>query len=316
MMAYTPRAKHGFSISPLCLGTVQLGMDYGIANQSGMPGEAQARELLRAAERSGVTLLDTARGYGLSEARIGAAGLSGMVVMTKCDALMDVSEQASRQEVAARVEKSVQDSCAALGLAVLPYVLLHRPEHFEQWGGQVWETLLALKAAGKIKRLGASVSSPAQALAALNVPHMEALQLPLHVLDARWDEVEAACAAKPEVLVLARSSLLQGVLTLPAAQWPVLENAGEMCALLDGWEKEFARAGRVDLCLAYVRALGWVDSIVLGMETQAQLDANLALFALPPLSGAQVAQVKRQRPMLPEAFLNPANWPKTKGHAA
>ncbi len=53
----------------LMLGTVQLGMNYEIANRVGRPTDEQARELFRAALDGGIEHLDTARAYGDAEER-------------------------------------------------------------------------------------------------------------------------------------------------------------------------------------------------------------------------------------------------------
>lgn len=305
------RSKHGHAISPLCLGTVQLGLPYGAANRHGMPDDAQAAALLRAAADGGVTLLDTARAYGLAEARIGAARLREVIVVTKCDPLDGYSEETPARDIAAATRASVHKSCEALRQDVLPYVLLHRAAHMTLAGGIVWRTLMDMP---QVQRIGVSVSTPQEALAALAMPEMSAVQLPLHLLDDRWGDVARAAGQRPDVLVLARSSLLQGMLTLPPEAWPVLPplQSHALCGLLDGWVREFGRKSRADLCVAYVRAQGWVDSVVLGMETLAQLGDNLALFALPPLTQAQCAAIEKIRPSLGEAFLNPALWPKGK----
>ena len=301
--------KHGHVISRLCLGTVQLGMDYGAANRSGMPDAAAAQALLAQAAAQGITLFDTARAYGVSEQRLGAARefLAGATLITKCDPLAGFDE-ATLAQVDEAVAQSVAASCAAMGVDMLPYVLLHRAEHFQQWDGAVWK---ALAAHPRVRRVGVSVATPQEALAAIANPHMEAIQLPFHILDGRWGVVIAALKQRPDMLVMARSSLLQGVLTLPAAQWPLpLGQAEMLCGLLDGWVREFGREGRVDLCLAYVRAQGWIDSVVLGMETETQLAANIALFERPTLDAAACAAIEAARPLLDETFLNPALWPK------
>ncbi|MDZ7846867.1 MAG: hypothetical protein U5L96_08890 [Owenweeksia sp.] len=53
------------------LGTVQLGMSYGIANKTGKPDEEESRSIIYKAEMLGIDLLDTASAYGDSETVIG-----------------------------------------------------------------------------------------------------------------------------------------------------------------------------------------------------------------------------------------------------
>ena len=68
-MKYT--RSGGLDISLFSLGTVQLGMDYGINNPQGRPGREASFEILDTALQLGVNSLDTAVGYGDSERLIG-----------------------------------------------------------------------------------------------------------------------------------------------------------------------------------------------------------------------------------------------------
>ena len=60
-----------YNISRLTLGTVALGMDYGISNNGERPGRMQSFGVLSAALKAGINTLDSARGYGESEQLIG-----------------------------------------------------------------------------------------------------------------------------------------------------------------------------------------------------------------------------------------------------
>ena len=59
--------------SLLMLGTVQFGMDYGVANTHGKPSFETVKNILREAFDGGVNALDTAPEYGDSEEVIGNA---------------------------------------------------------------------------------------------------------------------------------------------------------------------------------------------------------------------------------------------------
>ena len=59
------------SISRLSLGTVQLGLTYGVNKNHGKPSEEEAFAILNTALDGGVNCLDTAAAYGDSEVVIG-----------------------------------------------------------------------------------------------------------------------------------------------------------------------------------------------------------------------------------------------------
>ena len=63
--------KNSLKISQMTLGTVQLGMSYGVNNSTGMPSEEDSFKILDTAYENGITMLDTSDDYGKSEEVIG-----------------------------------------------------------------------------------------------------------------------------------------------------------------------------------------------------------------------------------------------------
>ena len=93
--------------------------------------------------------------------------------------------------------------------------------------------------------------------------------------------------------------------------WPRLNgiSATTLIAHIDTLVADFGRSSPADLCLAYARGQEWVDGVVVGMETEHQLQTNVELFLRPPLSPRECRQVEVRCPHVPEALLNPALWP-------
>jgi spore coat polysaccharide biosynthesis protein SpsF (cytidylyltransferase family)/aryl-alcohol dehydrogenase-like predicted oxidoreductase len=309
-----PRGIH----SELTLGTAQLGMEYGIVNRGGQPARPLAVRMVRKAIAHGVTALDTARAYGEAEAVLGEA-LSGawrsrVEVVTKLDPLASLTHDAVPSKVRAAVDDSVRRSCEALRVTKLSTLLLHRSGHRHAWGGAVWRRLLELRNEGTIGTLGASVYEPREALELLQDPEIVHLQIPINILDWRWKAsgADRALAGRPDVVVHARSALLQGLLASPAAasSWPSsaeFDVAGCLRQLRTAAD-EFDRESLTDLCLAYVRSQPWITSVVVGCETLEQVTENLRLFCLPKLNASQCAALESLAPKAPENLLNPSQW--------
>ena len=74
-MRYRQLGKTGFKISEISLGTVEIGMPYGIPENGNIPApdETSTVRLLNDALDRGINFIDTARAYGESEAIIGRA---------------------------------------------------------------------------------------------------------------------------------------------------------------------------------------------------------------------------------------------------
>jgi Predicted oxidoreductases (related to aryl-alcohol dehydrogenases) len=301
----------------LTLGTAQLGLKYGAANRTGKPSFDQAVAIVHEAIAHGVTTFDCARGYGDAETRLGVAlqGIGNLEVVTKLDPLATLSLGGAISDVMAAVDASIQRSCQELQLSQLPTVLLHRWSHRHVYDDAIWRRLLDLKSQGLIQRLGASVYTPDEAIEALHDPDVVHLQLPFNVLDWRWKAsgVHALASARDDVVIHARSALLQGILAHEAFTWPQLERVDPQHWLreLDQLVDAMGRQSRADLCLAFVRSQPWITSTVVGVDTLEQLEANVALFEGQKLTAEQCVEIEERLAGAPEHLLNPALWPST-----
>jgi spore coat polysaccharide biosynthesis protein SpsF len=294
----------------LVLGGVQFGLPYGIANSTGRPDDDELRRILALAENSGVTHLDTAAGYGESEERIGAAltSRSPLKIVTKLPP--DVSDaQGARDAVAQSMQR--------LRRKRLDAMLLHRFDHFHAAGGAIWRVLSEEQAAGRVDRIGVSIYHPDQLRPLLDERTIGLIQLPFNILDQRWlaPDLQAAIAARPDVILHGRSALLQGLLSLSdPARWPCDASLAKRCiAALTELTSQLGRQSVIDLCFAYARVQRWLAGIVVGAETAAQMAENIELFRTPALTTEQAALVAQQIPSdIPESLLDPSQWPKGK----
>ena len=123
----------------------------------------------------------------------------------------------------------------------------------------------------------------------------------------RAPEANAAAMARPDVVVHARSALLQGLLTSPHG-WPAGEDGAAWHARLGALASELGRAGPVDLALAYVRAQPWITSVVVGMERRAQWEDNFGWFRRPALTAEGCLLVEARLGGAPERLLDPSRW--------
>jgi spore coat polysaccharide biosynthesis protein SpsF len=301
----------------LVLGSVQLGLAYGAANRTGKPSLGAALRLVHRAADAGVTNFDTARAYGDSENRLGEALVArkGIHTVTKLSPLSDLKPDAPADEVCAAVDASIAASLEALRRDRLDCLLLHRTSHMTDFDGAVWDRLIELLEEGTILSLGVSVQSPQETLTALDCCDVQHIQLPFNILDWRWREagVIDRIRGRAHLTVHARSIFLQGLLASGDPMvWPAMQgvDAPAIVESISATASSLGRESAADLCLAYARGQDWIDGVVIGMETEEQLDANLRLSARPPLSPDDCALVERAMPRVPQKLLDPAQWPK------
>lgn len=306
------------SAPDLVLGTVQLGDTYGVANRTGMPDEDQALAIIRKAVQSGVLAIDTARGYGKSEERIGKAlapiDFTGEI-MTKLRPPEAFTVDTPADQIDQFVRSETEHSCANLNVDTLDCVLLHRARHLVEWDGRIWNTLRELVSEGRIGKLGVSVQTVAETRLSLDTVGVSHIQLAHNILDWRWRKsgVDIEIKSRADITLHARSVFLQGLLVAAdPSLFPVIANdeAQDIVEAEQALILNLDRHSLADLCVAYVRSLDWIDGLVIGMETMEQLQDNLDLFAREPLTAPERTEVEARMPGTPEKLLNPGLWKK------
>jgi spore coat polysaccharide biosynthesis protein SpsF len=293
----------------ITLGTVQLGMAYGAAGRYGRPDDVEATAIMRMAREGGVACWDTARIYGDAEERIGAF-LEGAAVPQVITKLAPVAKDINAEaDVTAALDASIAASCRALRREQLDVVLFHQSS--DMFRPDVLTHLAHHLASGRIGALGASVYSPADAIACIADKRITHLQVPFNILDARWldAEFQDAVAARPDVRIHIRSAFLQGLLVGPESIWPSwLDNRKELYSALERLVATFNRKNRRDLCLSYVRSFPWVHSVVIGVHRAAQLDEILTLAREDVFTTDQCQEMRNALPGIPDRLLNPSKW--------
>lgn len=291
----------------LALGTVQWGQVYGIANRTGQPARPAVGELLTAARRARIFVLDTARAYGSSEAVIGS--LAGAdphwCIITKLDPAARTIDAAAQ---------SLDASRQALGRPELDCVLLHRAEQRTVERGELWQFLRSERDQGGIGAVGMSAASPDEAWDAVADPDVACVQVASSLFDqrlARGDFFERARDAGKVVFV--RSVFLQGAAHLDAGELPPhLAPLREPLGVIDDWARQRG-VPRSQAFLAYAAGLpgAWV---LIGCETVAQLEQNLQDWSAARRLKDSITSLADALPELPAAVLNPALWPARETH--
>lgn len=307
--------RHGLRISALTLGTAQLGFLYGIANSSGQPTRAESELLLDRAIEAGVTCFDTARSYGDSERCLGEyfADKQKPVFITKVKLLPETGL------TDAAVERTIRDSLEAsldlLRIPTVPVLMLHNTDILRTHAKVVKQTMETLKSEGKIQLAGVSFVAnvndtlPPEWEAVLDEVY-ETLQIPMNVLDQRMIRnggLKRMSEAGKTIFV--RSVYLQGLLFVPEERMPQpLRPAAPVIGRLGELAREEG-ISLAQLAISFIRDLPEVHSLMIGAETAAQLESNAELINGPGLGSRTLAKLLTI-PQLPEAILNPVNWPK------
>ena len=259
----------------ICLGTAQLGMDYGVTNTTGRPDDRACEALLSRAIERGVLMWDTARDYGDAEQRLGRflknhSRHDEVKIVTKVRPPADVTD------LTAWITAELDNCRTITGCEQLEALLLHDPELMEQNGDRIWDAFKIQVDRGAVRRVGASVYDPHESNIALECEATSAIQLPFNLLDSRAavHGTLERCQQR-NVTVLTRSALLQGAMTLAPGDIPSrLMALREPLQRLHELLAPFGVAP-ADIALPYVLSHPQIDYLVIGVDDVIQLDNNL-----------------------------------------
>jgi aryl-alcohol dehydrogenase-like predicted oxidoreductase len=307
-LQYIELGRTSLRVSRLAVGTVELGVDYGIhvPGDFGRPNERDALRLLHAAHDAGINFFDTAPAYGVSEELLGKAfeGRPDAIVATKVDVPQDGKPIDRRREVARSVERSLR----AIRRDRLDVVQVHNATPIALDGGWLLEALEEARTTGKVRYIGASVYGEEAALSAIQMK-VDVIQVAVNLLDQRMVQRVIPAAKRAGTGVMVRSVYLRGVLT-SKAQWL----SSDMQPIRDAADRARRSLGASwdtlpRLALRFCLSLPGVQTLVVGIRTERDLREALEAAAAGPLDSATL-EVARGVALGDNALLDPRQWDK------
>ncbi|NLN07418.1 MAG: aldo/keto reductase [Firmicutes bacterium] len=259
-MEYRTLGKTGIRVSRLCFGTLTLG-----PLQSNLPLEQGADLLVRAMDR-GVTFFDTADLYGTYPYLREAMHKSG-----KRPVIASKSYDYTREGM----KKSLRRALAELDIQSIDIFLLHEQESALTLAGHrpALEYLLEAKEQGLVRAVGFSTHHIAAVRAALTMPEIDVV----HPL-INMEGVGIVDGTAAEMLAVLGELHAQGVGIF--AMKPL--GGGHLI-------------GKSEEAFRFVLAQTCLDAIAVGMQTEAEIDYNSALFSGEQPSQAQGEALRKSK---------------------
>ena len=210
-MEYRRMGKSDLIVSAVGFGCWEMGGSYGDIDNG------EVTTAIRRALELGVTLYDTARGYGAgrSEEILGralGADRQNVIVVTKC-ALPTRPDQKPRRD--ARYDsiiKDVEASLESLGTDYIDLLLVHWPD-VETPIPESMRALNDLRGAGKVRYVGVSNFSAAQLREGKQFAPLIANQVGYNLFDRRWEYEMFPTAGELGIGIMAYGPLAHGLLT-------------------------------------------------------------------------------------------------------
>ena len=289
-------------VNKIILGTVQLGLNYGINNTNGKPSTDEAMAILNLAYDSGISILDTAEAYGNSQEIIGLFHKKHpdkkFEVITKLSQVENITNTTLKQ--------LVENNIKTLQVTNLYCYMFH---HFDEFleKKELIKELLVLKKEKKIQKIGISIYHNSELSYILeNTTYFDIIQVPFNLLDNASIKKELLEKAKRKnIEIHVRSVFLQGLFFKPLDQLPEkLKVLEKEIIKLQNIQKE-NEIDMATLALKYTLEKKYIDYCLIGVDSVVQLKNNLkTIVKRTPIPHQEIDTIKVENTEL----LNPTNW--------
>ena len=293
--------------SEIALGTVELGLDYGIPADGGhlRPPESEAIRVLNRALDLGINFIDTARAYGNSEELIGKALHHRRGEYLLATKLPLQAADLDAPDLSERIRASIEKSLRMLQTECIDLFMIHSASiEIIERADPILETLQAIQKAGHVRYVGASVYGEAGS-AAVKRGGFDCLQIAYNALDRVAESGLLPAAASRGVGIVVRSVLLKGAITsryrnLPESLQALKEAVQALQAL--------ARAAGISLPEVAFRYVLGSDVVALcGTARSEELQSAVEYANRGPLAPDlrnEIAKIE----ITERKWLNPGNW--------
>jgi hypothetical protein len=294
-MEQTTLGRSQLVVSRIAFGTWQLGGDWGSTD------EAEAVTAIRRAAERGVTLFDTAQGYGFGASeRLLAKALDGrrdgLVVATKGGLRPSRNGGVARDASPAWIRRGVEESLRALGTDAIDLYQVHWPDPTTPFEATA-NALAELVKEGKVRHVGVSNFSAPQLKEFSDTLPVETLQPPYHLLHRSIEAEVLPYAEAHDVGVMVYGPLAHGILSgalhpdtqFAAGDWRATspDFRGETFRRNLTVATELARLAHDDLGISLSQlAIAWtlanpaVDVAIVGTRNPAHVDQALDAAAV------------------------------------
>lgn len=290
--------------SRLVLGTVQLGLPYGIANSTGKPDAFAAKQLIQTALSCGITEFDTAADYGTSEEVLGAT----LKNIQNSEPIKIITKTGITDPL--KIEDSLLTSLNNLQVKKVYGLLFHKESILDSLSSAFENVIISLKNKNSVEKIGISVYEPKNALVAINSGLFDIVQFPANILDRRFLKSDIIKhAQKKNVDLYIRSVFLQGFFFLKPESLP--QNMQFSNGTLTQLNAVANRVGvpLPALSMSYVKATFPNAKVIVGAEKAEQVK-ELCNYWQQDVKHSVFGEIDDLIKSMDTRIIDPRVWPK------
>ncbi len=287
-------------MNKLILGTVQMGLNYGINNNSGKVSFENSCNILSKAFEFGINTIDTAEAYGNAHRVIG--DFHRLNPNIKYNVVTKIPHNADLD----KIERIIRTYIGDLNVDYLEVLMFHSFDTYQN-NKQIIPILNDLKKQGIIKNIGVSVYTNEQIETLLLDDTITVVQMPFNLLDN--ESIRGNLMAKlkaKEKIVHTRSAFLQGLFFKEGSDDNAIfqKLSNELIVIKNIAIEESTSIS--NLALSYCLCQENIDQVLIGVDSVSQLIDNLKAlnYKIEPKAITKINAIKVKDLDL----LNPSLW--------
>jgi aryl-alcohol dehydrogenase-like predicted oxidoreductase len=287
-------------MTKIILGTVQMGINYGINNNSGKISLKESHEILLKAYLSGITSLDTAEAYGNAHKVIGDFHKCNPTykfqIITKVPHDIEVDS----------LDSKIKEYIKELEVKCLDVLMFHSFESYIN-NPKAIEVLVDLKSKGYINHIGVSVYTNSQIEFLLDKDDITIVQLPFNLLDNYNSRGNLISLLKAKgKIVHTRSAFLQGLFFKKTNdENKIVKKLHYELGILNNIVLKL-NCSMEQLALSYCLYQKDIDNVIIGVDSVNHLQTNInaSLYKITDNTIKEINAIK----VADLNTLNPSLW--------
>lgn len=297
----------------IILGGAQFGMDYGSTQYSKRINFKNLSKILNFAYKNKINTIDTASTYGVSEKKIGFYLSNNYKkkfrIYTKIPKINSI-EKKSGKTITSIIEKNINKSLKLLKISQVEGLAIHDTDDFFKRKKIFLDCIKSLKKKRKIKNFGISIYNPTELKKIYKLKELNFIQLPINILDNRWDDRLLNKIKKNGIKIFARSIFLRGLLFFKKNQkWPISnKEKNEIKTQLNYLIQKFSKKNVIEITFAYLNSLSFLNGTVCGFNSMSQFKQINKLRNIKKLKISQKNYIKSKFTFVNRKILDGRNY--------
>lgn len=258
-------------MNKIILGTVQMGLNYGVNNSVGKISIEDSHKILLKASMSGIKILDTAEAYGNAHQVIGDFHNINPDIKFQIVTKMPHGYDPNTISIESKVNEYLQ----VLRVDSLEVLMFHSFETFEKNQKEL-NKLIELKSQGLINQIGVSVYTNKQIEFLLDEESINVVQIPFNLLDNNSVKGDLFQQLKANGKIIhTRSAFLQGLFFKKSNDKnQIVQKLQSELEILKGITLKL-NCSMEELALGYCIHQQNIDNVIIGVDSIEHLITNI-----------------------------------------